>query len=229
MFDLIATDPRFFVIDKHPGCSFHRQGDETGLVETARQQLGPVWPVHRLDRMTSGLLLLARSVDAARQLSERLAARQIDKLYLALSDHKPSRKQGLISGDMIKGRSGAWRLCPSRELPACTQFQTVSLAPGLRLFFLKPLTGKTHQLRVALKSLGAPIIGDPLYHGGTLQDRGYLHAWSLAFELDGEGFRFLVAPRHGALFQRQDFLQLIAEDKFQPPALVWPTPPYQGI
>lgn len=230
MFDLIASDPRFFVIDKHPGCSFHRQGDETGLVESVRQQLGPIWPLHRLDRMTSGLLLFARSPDFARQLSERLAARQINKLYLALSDHKPSKKQGLIVGDMQKGRAGAWRLCASRTHPACTQFQTVSLAPGLRLFFLKPLTGKTHQLRVALKSLGAPIIGDPLYHGqGEVQDRGYLHAWSLAFELDGEAFRFLVAPRHGVLFQRPDLLQLIAQEKFQPQALAWPTPPRLGI
>lgn len=226
MFDLIASDPRFFVIDKHPGCSFHHQGDEDGLVETARRQLGEIWPVHRLDRMTSGLLLLARSPEVARQLSEQLAARQIDKLYLALSDHKPSKKQGLVQGDMQKGRGGAWRLCPTRERPARTQFQSTSLAPGLRLFFLKPLTGKTHQLRVALKSLGAPIIGDPLYHAAVANapDRGYLHAWSLRFDLDGESLSFMAPPRHGELFLRADFQALIMQPQWQPDVLSWPHP-----
>jgi len=224
MFDLIATDPRFFVIDKHPGASFHRQGEECGLVEAARAQLGAIWPVHRLDRMTSGVLLLARSPEVARQLSERLAERRVDKLYLALSDRKPAKKQGLVQGDMQKGRGGAWRLCASRIQPALTQFCSCSLAPGLRVFFLKPLTGKTHQLRVALKSLGAPMIGDPLYHGASepQPERGYLHAWSLAFELDGENFHFMVAPRHGALFQRDDFQALIARPEWQPQALQWP-------
>lgn len=224
MFELVSSDPRFFVIDKHPGCSFHHQEGETGLVETVRQQLGPVWPVHRLDRMTSGLLLLARSPEVARQLSERLAARQIDKLYLALSDQKPSRKQGLVAGDMQKGRGGAWRLCPTREQPAMTQFLSTSLAPGLRVFFLKPLTGKTHQLRVALKSLGAPIIGDPLYHAqqSPTPDRGYLHAWSLRFELDGDALEYRATPSHGELFQREDFQQLIDQPVWQPAALDWP-------
>jgi tRNA pseudouridine32 synthase/23S rRNA pseudouridine746 synthase len=224
MFDLVASDPRFFVIDKHSGCSFHHQGDEPGLVESVRQQCGAVWPVHRLDRMTSGLMLLARSPEVARQLSERLAAHQIDKLYLALSDQKPSKKQGLVQGDMQKGRGGAWRLCPTRVQPAITQFQSTSLAPGLRLFFLKPLSGKTHQLRVALKSLGAPIIGDPLYHATVAPppDRGYLHAWSLRFELDGEQLAFLAPPRHGELFISPTFQSLIALPQWQPPALQWP-------
>jgi len=193
-------------------------------VEAARAQLGAIWPVHRLDRMTSGVLLLARSPEVARQLSERLAERRVDKLYLALSDRKPAKKQGLVQGDMQKGRGGAWRLCASRIQPALTQFCSCSLAPGLRVFFLKPLTGKTHQLRVALKSLGAPMIGDPLYHGASepQPERGYLHAWSLAFELDGENFHFMVAPRHGALFQRDDFQALIARPEWQPQALQWP-------
>jgi len=180
--------------------------------------------VHRLDRMTSGLMLLARTPEVARQLSQKLEARQVDKLYLALSDRKPAKKQGLVTGDMLKGRGGAWRLCASREQPAQTRFCSTSLAPGLRLFFLKPLTGKTHQLRVALKSLGAPIIGDPLYHGAepTPADRGYLHAWSLRFELDGEHLHFMAPPQHGALFLRADFQTLISRPEWQPSALVWP-------
>jgi tRNA pseudouridine32 synthase/23S rRNA pseudouridine746 synthase len=224
LFNLIAADERFWVIDKHPGVSFHHQDEETGLVEAVREQLGPVWPIHRLDRMTSGLLLLARSPEVARQLSVLLSERRMDKSYLALSDQKPAKKQGLIIGDMQKGRGGDWRLCQRRENPAVTQFFSTSLAPGVRAFFLKPLTGRTHQLRVALKSLGAPIIGDTRYHGAseTPADRGYLHAWSLRFELDGESFAFMTSPQQGALFLREDFQQLIRLPQWQPDAIPWP-------
>jgi len=116
-----------------------------------------------------------------------------------LSDRKPAKKQGWVRGDMEKGRGGAWRLLPSQANPAVTYFQSASLAPGLRVFFLKPLTGRTHQLRVALKSLGAPILGDALYQGSDA-DRTYLHAYALSFELDGETLRFYCPPTIGAAF-----------------------------
>jgi len=61
---------------------------------------------------------------------------------------------------MLKARRGAWKLARSKESPALTEFVSTSLGQGLRLFLLRPYTGKTHQLRVAMKSLGAPIIGD---------------------------------------------------------------------
>jgi tRNA pseudouridine32 synthase/23S rRNA pseudouridine746 synthase len=201
MFDLIHRDPRFYLINKHPGCSFHRQGEEPGLIETMRHVLADeaLWPVHRLDRPTSGLVLVARSAAVARALADGFAERRVEKIYLALSDRKPARKQGAIRGDMIKGRGGAWRLTMACEHPALTRFHTVSLRPGLRLFVLRPETGKTHQLRVALKSLGAPILGDALYQGSDA-DRTYLHAYALSFELDGETLRFYCPPTIGAAF-----------------------------
>lgn len=223
MFDLIATDPRFYVIAKQPGVSFHRQGDEAGLMEALREQLADdaLWPVHRLDRLTSGLLLVARSAEVASRLAEAFAAREIEKYYLALSDRKPQKKQGLVRGDMVKGRGGAWRLLPSSANPAITQFFSFSLAPGLRLFILRPHSGKTHQLRVALKSLSAPILGDELY-GGTPSDRGYLHAYSLAFHLDGARFHFVCPPRHGAQFLSGALQAALQQPERQPEALPWP-------
>ncbi|QEL54326.1 TIGR01621 family pseudouridine synthase [Chromobacterium paludis] len=202
MYTLIHTDPRFYLLDKHPGVSFHRDGDEPGLMEALRAGLGDeaLWPVHRLDRITSGLILVARSAAAARALGEALAEREVEKYYLALSDRKPAKKQGRISGDMAKGRGGAWRLAPSQGNPAVTQFFSFSTQPGERLFLLRPRTGKTHQLRVAMKSLGAPILGDELY-GGTAADRGYLHAYALRFALDGEGFAFIQPPCFGERFE----------------------------
>ncbi len=212
MYTLIHTDSRFYLLDKHPGVSFHRDGDAPGLMEALRAGLGDeaLWPVHRLDRITSGLILVARSAEVARALGEALAEREVEKYYLALSDRKPAKKQGRISGDMVKGRGGAWRLAPTQANPAVTQCFSHSLQPGVRLFLLRPRTGKTHQLRVAMKSLGAPILGDELY-GGTPADRGYLHAYALRFELDGERFAFIQPPGCGEWFTGDACRALLAQ------------------
>ncbi len=86
---------------------------------------------------------------------------------------------------MKKSRRSTWILTNSTISPAITQFFSFSMGQGLRLFIVRPSTGKTHQIRVALKSLGSGIIGDPLY-SSTQADRGYLHAYSLGFSYQGE-------------------------------------------
>lgn len=188
----------FLVIDKPPGLSVHRDRDESSALDLARLACddASLHPVHRLDRLTSGLWLLARSAEAAAEFGRLFSERRVSKTYLALSDQKPSKKQGLISGDMEKGRNGCWRLSRERSDPAVTRFHSQSVAPGLRLFLLQPHTGRTHQLRVALKSLGAPILGDERY-GGTPADRGYLHAWRLEFDWRGEAIRLECPPGQG--------------------------------
>ncbi|MBX9268708.1 TIGR01621 family pseudouridine synthase [Chromobacterium violaceum] len=222
MYTLIHQDPRFYLVDKHPGASFHREGDAPGLMDALRAGLDDeaLWPVHRLDRITSGLILVARSAGAARALGDALAGREVEKYYLALSDRKPLKKQGRVAGDMAKGRGGAWRLTAGRENPAVTQFFSYALAPGLRLFLLRPRTGKTHQLRVAMKSQGAPILGDALY-GGSEADRGYLHAYALRFELDGERFAFVCPPSAGERFIGEACRDRLAE-LGEPWAQPWP-------
>lgn len=220
-YQLVHTHPQFYVIHKAPGVSFHREDDAPGLMDALRDGLqdDALWPVHRLDRITSGLIVVARSQAAAAELGAAFAGREVEKYYLALSDAKPARKQGLIKGDMDKGRGGAWKLCKSAANPAVTQFFSHSLAPGLRLFVLRPRTGKTHQLRVAMKSLGAPILGDALY-GGSTADRGYLHAYALAFTLAGETHRFVCPPGWGERWPQDALAAYLAAN---PPAgLPWP-------
>ncbi|AXT45385.1 MULTISPECIES: TIGR01621 family pseudouridine synthase [Chromobacterium] len=221
-FTLLHSDPRFYLLDKAPGVSFHRDGEEAGLMEALRAGLGDeaLWPVHRLDRITSGLILVARSAETAARLGEAFAGREIEKYYLALSDRKPSKKQGKVAGDMGKGRGGAWRLLNSQENPAVTQFFSYSLQPGLRLFLLRPRSGKTHQLRVALKSQSAPILGDLLY-GGAPADRGYLHAYALRFELEGEQFSFVCRPSQGEAFL-SDVCSAMLQGLGAPWDLNWP-------
>ena len=223
LFSLIHSDPRFYLINKQPGVSFHREGEEPGLLDAVRHGLqdDALWPVHRLDRITSGLILLARSSQVASQLGAAFAEHAVEKYYLAMSDRKPQKKQGLIKGDMDKGRGGAWRLLPSLQHPAVTQFFSYSVQPGLRLFLLRPRSGKTHQLRVAMKSQSAPILGDTLY-GGSAADRGYLHAYALRFSLDGEAFSFLCPPDQGEYFLGQTLQDCLQREAKEPWDLPWP-------
>ncbi|MBM7455615.1 tRNA pseudouridine32 synthase/23S rRNA pseudouridine746 synthase [Oceanisphaera litoralis] len=184
--DILLEHRDYLVINKAAGIGMHQEGDQPGLVRQLSETLGePLYPVHRLDKITTGVLLLARNPDANRELSRQFAERSTRKWYLALSDHKPTKKQGLIKGDMEKARGGSWKLCRSLHNPAITRFHSTLLVEGLRAFLLQPQTGKTHQLRVALKSQGCAILGDSRY-GGSVADRGYLHAWQLSFSYRGE-------------------------------------------
>jgi tRNA pseudouridine32 synthase / 23S rRNA pseudouridine746 synthase len=219
---VVYDHPDFLVAIKPAGLSFHKEEDELGFVEVLRQALGgmPLWPVHRLDKLTSGLLLFAKNAEAARYFGAAFAEHRINKYYLAISDKKPSKKQGWIKGAMEKGRGGSWRLCRDGELKAATQFFSYGdMQTGQRLFVLRPLSGRTHQLRVALKSLGSPILGDERY-GGTPADRGYLHAWALDFDYQGEQQRILLAPESGSAFQGLE-AQLATIDS--PWDLPWPS------
>lgn len=216
-FDLLYQHRDFIIIYKPCGVSVHKDDAEVGLTTQVAAQLGvsQVWLVHRLDKVTSGLLILALNAESAAEFSRLFAEHKIQKTYLALSNQKPKKKQGLIIGDMQKARNGAWKLCQTKENPAITRFESVSCEPNLRLFILNPQTGKTHQLRVAMKSLGSPILGDALYGKNTAEiDRTYLHAAKLAFEFKGEKVEVFAMPKEGEWWQRALVQEKIGENLF---------------
>ena len=187
----VLTHPDFYIFNKPHDVSFHSESGEGFFAAIQKQYPDEtLFPVHRLDRMTSGLVLIARNKEAAQQFGKLFESGEVEKTYLALSDRKPGKKQGAIIGDMHKSRSGNWKLLRTRENPAITRFTSQSTEvllnnKPLRLFILKPQTGKTHQLRVMMKAISAPILGDERY-GGTPSDRGYLHAYKLEFGWKGE-------------------------------------------
>jgi len=92
--------------------------------------------------------------------------------------------------------------------------------PGLRLFLLKPTTGKTHQIRVALKSEGAPILGDKMYSSSSA-DRTYLHAYSLTFKVNNKPYKYTCMPDCGEHFDLQCCARIQAMYE-QPEILNWP-------
>lgn len=200
-YTLIDDQAEFVVVHKFPGVVVQGERDGETLLNFVREGMGlaELYPVHRLDKETSGVVVFAKTKAANQALSQAFADKKVKKIYLALSDRKPIKKQGLIRGDMVKARGGSYRLTRSLENPAETRFNSCSLAPSQRLFILTPFSGKTHQLRVALKSLSAPIIGDKRY-GGTGADRMYLHAYALSFPVNGVSYSYQALPATGILF-----------------------------
>jgi tRNA pseudouridine32 synthase/23S rRNA pseudouridine746 synthase len=227
MYELIENNDTFLIIDKAPGIGFHRTGTQTGLLEMLRSDLriNELYPVHRLDKMTSGLLLFAKKRATARELAGQFQSKSVEKYYIALSDKKPKKKQGLVIGDMGRTRRGMWKLLPGKTNPAITRFYSRSIGPHLRLFMLRLYTGRTHQARVILKSIGAPILGDLLYYKESAArrgvDRGYLHSYAMVFTLEGESFRFVRIPDKGIHFNDES-LRTALKDYGSPWELPWP-------
>ena len=179
---VVAETSGVLFVDKPPGLGFHTEADALGVLPLLRAMQeagdlthqGRLFAVHRLDRVTSGLLMVAKTPDAATELARLLRERRAHKYYVALSGRQPRKKQGCVQGDMRRSRRGQWMLTRETHAPAVTRFLSRPLpeedgADGsgarrdLRGFLLLPRTGKTHQLRVALKSLGSPVLGDALY------------------------------------------------------------------
>lgn len=226
VYELIENNEHFLVIYKKPNTSFHSEDGVRGLFETVKQTQGlaELYPVHRLDKVTSGLLVMAKTAAANQELVNQFKHREVQKFYLAISGKKPKKKQGLIKGDMEPARRGAWKLISTHTNPAITQFFSTSLGEGKRLFIVKPHTGKTHQIRVALKSIGAPILGDALYADAASCrdiDRVYLHAFSLAFKFNGQDYCFTELPREGDLYTRAEFNTAI-KTFLSPWNMAWP-------
>lgn len=183
----------FWIVNKPTGMSVQQSHHGPGVLSALKEAYaGEFYPVHRLDAGTSGLLIVARNAQGNAQLSKLFRERQVEKYYLAMSARKPDKKQGTVSGDMEKSRRGAWKLLHTQTQPAVTRFFSKGVG-GNRLFLVKPYTGKTHQIRVALKSLGAPIIGDELY-GGVAADRLYLHAYGLKFTYHEQDIAMTCLP-----------------------------------
>lgn len=220
---LLEANRSFVIIRKPEGLSFHSTDGKKGVLQVLRamEDGGRIpsgerlYPVHRLDQVTSGILIFARGRKNANLLGNEFRHSRVKKIYIAISDRKPSKKQGSIIGDMEKGRGGAWILKRETKNPAITSFLSYSIPerrPGLRAYILSPHTGRTHQLRVAMKSLGAPILGDPMYGRYDLareEERTYLHATGIRFTLGSKSYQFMDLPCSGEEFESEPFKELV--------------------
>lgn len=155
--------------------------------------LGTLYPVHRLDKMTSGLLLMARSAPVASKIEELFRERQIEKSYLAFTWFKPHKSEGVIESKLTRevAQHGGGKVTvaeQSQGMSAVTTWKLLAHQSGISLIECKPMSGRMHQLRAHLQSIGCPVIGDSQYqspsplkgwHGNILVRQHMLHAWKL--------------------------------------------------
>ncbi len=142
--------------------------------------------MHRRDRDTSGLLVVARSPGVHRVLQRRLASRRIRREYLALVEGRPVARTGTIDAPIGRDRRARTRMSIDSDAPraARTDFEVVAALAGTTLLRVRLQTGRTHQIRVHLQAIGHPVVGDPEYGGQGLElglERQFLHAARLAF------------------------------------------------
>jgi 23S rRNA pseudouridine1911/1915/1917 synthase len=155
--------------------------------------------VHRLDKETSGCLVVAKTDAAHRSLAAQFSGREVRKLYLALVSGKPPRRSGIIEAPIARHPVNRKKMavCPDgRGREAITRYRMLDSASGVSLIECCPHTGRTHQIRVHLKHLGCPVLGDPLYGRRGRYSRHMLHAWKLEFRhpSDGRILAFEASP-----------------------------------
>lgn len=201
--DLLHEDGWLIAIDKPAGVASQPPRQRAPGELTAQERLAAhlalregrrvdVLLFHRLDRLTTGVLVFARQREAARALARTWAEGKAEKRYLTVVRGDPGEARRALAGPISPDPlvPGRFRVARGGR-PARTQVRRLAAADGLALVEVHPLTGRTHQVRVHLADAGFPVAGDGLYGGGGGLPRPFLHAWRLTLPHPKDG-----APLH---------------------------------
>ncbi|HXG80675.1 MAG TPA: RNA pseudouridine synthase [Sphingomicrobium sp.] len=221
---ILFVDGEAIVIDKPEGLPVDppRAGGDSVEARIDELKLGfkrPPVPMHRLDRDTSGCLLLARNPRAVKHFQQAFERGAVEKSYLAVLDGVVEGDRGLIDLPVAKISSarGGWRMVVDKGgKQSATSWRKIAEADGQTLIEFKPLSGRTHQIRVhAARGLGAAIVGDPVYSlpddaelgGMVLPDSGMLlHSWRIVVPRDPKPPIDVTAPVPDRFGRWLDFL-----------------------
>ena len=188
------------VVDKPEGLVVIPQRDRAAgsLVESLSAHRGEkLYVVHRIDKDTSGVIVFAKDAQTHRHLNRQFEARVVEKAYLALVHGVMADDTGLIDEPLRQFGSGRVAVDPERGKPSLTEFRVLERFASHTLVEAYPKTGRRHQIRVHLYSLGHPIVGDSLYGDKTIQrtyPRLMLHAQRLRLTLPSNESLMVEAP-----------------------------------
>jgi len=182
---ILYIDAHLIVLDKPAGLAVHPGPQTPRSLEDHLDELCLGFqrrpqPAHRLDRDTSGCLVLGRHPKALKRLTALFADNKVEKVYWAVLDGVPVASEGVIDAPLLKisSKAAGWRIVVDpKGKPAQTQWRVLGRSGGASLVEFRPKTGRTHQIRVHAAHLGHPILGDPVYGAG--QGSMQLHARSV--------------------------------------------------
>jgi len=187
---ILYEDDNVIVLDKPIGLLSTSKGAFNP--EPTLESYGHI--VHRLDRDTSGVIILAKNNQAKTYLQKQFQNRKAHKIYHAVVVGHPKLSQAIINVPLARNLKSPTTFQPDPEgREAITQYKLISQNNNFSLLELKPQTGRTHQIRVHLAHIGSPILGDKIY-GKTSADRMYLHATSLEITVPGSKRKTFKAP-----------------------------------
>jgi len=208
---IIYEDEYLLVIDKPAGLPILPDGwekDAPYLVKILEEEYGKIWIVHRLDKITSGVMVFARDAETHRTLNIQFEQRQAEKVYHAIVEGIPQWNEKIAKHPLRinvghKHRTG---VSDKYGKPSETRFKVIKRYQEAALIEARPVTGRTHQIRVHAYALGHPLLGDILYGASEthLIARPALHAHSLTFThpQSGERQTFLAE-------RQQDFVETL--------------------
>jgi len=183
---LFETDD-YLAVDKPEGVVSVAEAGKGGLPELLKDLApGKLYPVHRLDRGASGVIVYAKNAAAHRHLNGEFDRREVRKTYLALVDGTMAVSRGRINAPIREFGSGRMGVDPKRGKPSSTEWKIAERLDGATLLRVNPATGRRHQIRVHLYHIGHPILGDLRYGERARQERYprlMLHALALEFAL----------------------------------------------
>jgi 23S rRNA pseudouridine1911/1915/1917 synthase len=198
--DIVYENDHLMIINKPAGMVVHPSaGHQSGTLVQAALAHAPGMKgvggarrpgvVHRLDKNTSGLILMAKDDKTHRWLQDQFRQRKVEKVYLALVDGKPPTPVGRIEASI--GRSTTQRsyqaVVPAgKGREAISDYRTLESFPGYTLLEVHPITGRTHQIRLHMQFLGCPVAGDQIYgrrQSSIPLDRHFLHAAKISIQL----------------------------------------------
>ncbi len=215
-FDIVHRDPDFLIVNKDAEVlTIPDRFDpfKLNVYTKLKEEFGEIFIVHRLDRETSGILVFARNAEAHRALSMQFQERDSDKFYLALVNGRPYPAEAVIDKPIGPDPRGGnkMRIDHHGGKPSATAYETVEVYREYALIRLQLFTGRTHQVRVHMTSVGHPLAVDPVYGGGEylylskikgkrfnlkngeaerpILNRVSLHAYQLAFDHPSSGER----------------------------------------